>query len=483
MTFLSFTFIAFFAVVLIVLSLLNVGFIRNKVKNVNGLRHILLLVASYIFYGWWDWRFCGLLLLLTIVAYVTALNIQKNRENKIWIIIGVVLPLVILAFFKYFNFFAESVTAILGKDDWNLINIILPLGISFYTFQSMSYIIDVYRGKIRACDSFIKIALYISFFPQISSGPIVKASFFLPQLDEDRRTSINGFFQGAQIFIFGLIKKIVIADHLSIFVNEVFNKPDAFSGSTILLAIVSYSIQLYCDFSGYSDMAVGCAKCMGYDLPRNFNVPYLSKNVTEFWKRWHISLSTWLQEYLYISLGGNRKGKIRTYVNLILTMTLGGLWHGASWNFIIWGLLHGIALCVHKIYSKLRKNKIDNVVTSVLSVISTYLFVCVCWVFFRVESFGDAIKILGRVVRWENGIHQAFLWSIIAIIIVGIASVMAYLNGRKMPRENMKIGITEGYYPVMDLSKLISLIILFIVLGITLGIAYTESNPFIYSQF
>lgn len=483
MTFLSLSFIVFFAIVLVVLSLLNARFIRNRVKNVNRLRHILLLIASYVFYGWWDWRFCGLIFLLTIVAYVTALNIQKDRENKIWITIGVVLPLVILAFFKYFNFFVESVTTILGKDDWNLINIVLPLGISFYTFQSMSYIIDVYRGKIAACDSFIKIALYISFFPQIGSGPIVKASFFLPQLEEDRRTSVNGFFQGAQIFIFGLIKKVVIADHLSIFINEVFGKPDAFSSSTILLAIISYSIQLYCDFSGYSDMAVGCAKCMGYDLLRNFNVPYLSKNVTEFWKRWHISLSTWLQEYLYISLGGNRKGKIRTYVNLILTMTLGGLWHGASWNFIIWGLLHGIALCVHKIYSKFRKNKIENAVTNVLSVLGTYLFVCTCWVFFRVESFGDAIKILGRVVRWENGIHQAFLWSIIAIITVGIGSVMAYLNGRKIPSVNKKIGTTEGYYPVMDLSKLISLIILFIVLGITLGVAYTESNPFIYSQF
>jgi alginate O-acetyltransferase complex protein AlgI len=228
--------------------------------------------------------------------------------------------------------------------------IILPVGISFYTFQSLSYTIDVYRKKIVAEKDFLKLALYISFFPQLVAGPIVRASDFLPQLEEHRNVSLHNFKIGIQIGIFGLFKKVVIADWLSVFVDDVFSTPNAFHAMSILLAVIAYAIQIYFDFSGYSDMAIGCAKCLGYDFARNFNMPYISRNISEFWRRWHISLSSWLKEYVYIPMGGNRKGICRTYIHNMVTMLLGGLWHGADWTFVAWGGVHGIALCIHKVY-------------------------------------------------------------------------------------------------------------------------------------
>jgi alginate O-acetyltransferase complex protein AlgI len=305
-----------------------------------------------VFYGWWDWRFCLLMLLLTIVAYISAIQISKLPKTRLYIILGVAVPLVVLGIFKYFNFFVSSFMQIFGIRNVGSLNIILPIGISFYTFQSLSYIIDVYRRNIDAEKNFIKLALYIAFFPQLVAGPIVRASDFLPQLDEERNINFNNFKIGIQIFVFGLFKKIVIADWLSVFVDDVFRTPNVFHAISLILAIIAYSIQIYFDFSGYSDMAIGCAKCLGYDFVRNFNLPYISRNITEFWRRWHISLSSWLKEYLYIPLGGNRKGPIRTYVNNMLTMLLGGLWHGADLTFLAWGGAHGIALCVHKTYKK-----------------------------------------------------------------------------------------------------------------------------------
>jgi alginate O-acetyltransferase complex protein AlgI len=323
------------------------------------LRHVILLIASYIFYSWWDWRFCFLMIILTIVSFFSAIQIDKHPENKLFIFVGVIIPLTILGIFKYFNFFISSFVEIFGIRYVNSLNIILPVGISFYTFQSLSYTIDVYRKKINAEKDFIKLALYIAFFPQLVAGPIVRASDFLPQLEEERNINLDNFKIGIQIFVSGLFKKVVIADWLSVFVDDVFRTPSAFHAISLILAVIAYSIQIYFDFSGYSDMAIGCAKCLGYDFVRNFNLPYISRNITEFWKRWHISLSSWLKEYLYIPLGGNRKGGIRTYMNNMITMLLGGLWHGANWTFLAWGGAHGIALCIHKFYKKLF-GKIDS---------------------------------------------------------------------------------------------------------------------------
>jgi alginate O-acetyltransferase complex protein AlgI len=295
MTFSSISFFIFFTIVIFSMLITSI-----KIFSKQKLRHTILLIASYIFYGWWDWRFCSLMFVLTVVAYISAIQLDKQPRNKSYLFLGVVVPLVILGIFKYFNFFVSSFVGLFGIHNVSSLNIILPVGISFYTFQSLSYTIDVYRKKLKAEKSFIRLALYISFFPQLVAGLIVRASNFLPQLEEDRNINLNNFRIGIQIFSFGLFKKIVIADWLSVFVDDVFRTPDAFHAISLILAVIAYSIQIYFDFSGYSDMAIGCAKCLGYDFVRNFNLPYISRNITEFWRRWHISLSSWLKEYLYI---------------------------------------------------------------------------------------------------------------------------------------------------------------------------------------
>lgn len=325
MSFASIDFILFFLCTITVVVLIQKYF-GIKIKE------IFLLCVSYFFYGYWDWRFCFLLLFITICSYM----VSKKLNNRGVYLIGILVPLAVLGFFKYFNFFLDSISIVLGEDIGTL-KIILPVGISFYTFQALSYVIDVKRGKIKPESDFVKLALYLSFFPQLVAGPIVKAADFLPQLKEERKVTWNDISCGLQMFIFGLFKKIVLADRISVFVDDVFYAPSAFQWSTIVLAVISYSLQIYFDFSGYSDMAIGCAKCLGYDFKCNFNLPYISQNVTEFWRRWHISLSTWLREYIYIPLGGNKKGRCRQYINLFLTMLLGGLWHGASWTFVLWG--------------------------------------------------------------------------------------------------------------------------------------------------
>ena len=350
--FYPFFFIVFFAV-LIIESPFGIKIFKSNFQSV---KKILLLAASYIFYGYWDYRFCFLLLFLSASVFFCAKRLEKG---KIYTFIGIVLPLIILGFFKYFNFFTDSFLTVFNIKNSMSLNIILPVGISFYTFQSLSYIIDVKRKTIPAETNFIDLALYIAFFPQLVAGPIVKASEFLPQLKENRTITKSSVETGIQIFVFGLFKKVVLADNLAPFVDDAFSRTEIYSGFSILMAVIAYSFQIYFDFSGYSDMAIGCAKILGFDFSKNFNMPYISKNVSEFWKRWHISLSSWLQSYLYIPLGGNRKGTARTYINLLITMILGGLWHGANWTFIIWGLLHGTALCINKAFRKIFRHSKD----------------------------------------------------------------------------------------------------------------------------
>jgi len=480
MVFSSITFLIFFTIVAIIMAITNVNFLKERFgeKRLRTIKHIILLISSYIFYGWWDWRFCFLMFGLTYISYISAKIISQNGKYvKLFKFIGIVVPLVVLALFKYFNFFMDSVYDLFGLEGYSTLNIILPVGISFYTFQSMSYTIDVIRKNIPA-SSFLDVSLYIAFFPQLVAGPIVKAQEFIPQLKEERDISFRNLAKGLQIFLIGLFKKIVIADNLSVFVDQVFAKPAAFHSITIILAVISYSIQIYFDFSGYSDMAIGSAKCLGYDFNRNFNLPYIAKNVSEFWKRWHISLSTWLQEYLYIPLGGNRKGKVRTYLNLLATMVIGGLWHGASWNFVIWGALHGVALCVHKIFASFKKCKKKNILTSLFSVIATYLFVCVCWVPFRSTNTSVTLEIIKRMFIWQNGIIHIYSWTIIALFVLLVGTVVAIVNSKK---NNCKI--ISGFYPILNLNKFTSWLIVFLFAGIIIGLAYTNSNPFIYFQF
>lgn len=474
----SFTSIQFIILFLATLAVLSVSGLFHSPKA-RIFRHVYLLVASYVFYGWWDWRFCFLMLLLTVVAYSTAKHLDKERYRRLAITVGIAVPLLILAFFKYTNFFLDSFVSAFGIENMRSLNIILPVGISFYTFQSMSYTIDVYRKKIKPA-KLLDVALYISFFPQLVAGPIVKAQDFLPQLEQDRRVTLKGLEAGLQIFVMGMFKKIVLADRLSVFVDDVFAAPAAFSSLTVILAVISYALQIYFDFSGYSDMAIGCARCMGYDLQRNFNLPYLSKNPSEFWKRWHISLSTWLQEYLYIPLGGNRKGKTRTYINLMLTMILGGLWHGASWTFVIWGTLHGLALCVHKAVAKSRRDK-KHLPAPVLILINN-IFVCLCWIFFRADRFGTALCVLNKIFIWSGGVQQIYFWLIFAVVIEILYVIWCAVMSKKHPEENGRFTL-NAYYFRHDLSTVKGLFLFFLEIMAVIGLAYTGGSPFIYFQF
>jgi len=471
MTFASLTFIVFFAFVIVLQGITNVRTVKEKFGDrVYFVRHMILLIASYIFYGWWDWRFCFLILFVTFTAYLAGLY----HQNKVVLISAIGVVLVVLGIFKYYNFFVQSFCQVFSISNAGTLSIILPVGISFYTFQAISYIADVHLGKVTAEQNFVNVALYIAFFPQLVAGPIVKASEFLPQLSEDRNVSIKNLEIGLQIFVFGLFKKIVLADNLSVYVDEVFRYPTVFSAGTIALAVISYAMQIYFDFSGYSDMAIGSAKCLGYDFSRNFNMPYISRNVSEFWKRWHISLSTWLKEYLYIPLGGNRKGKIRTYLNLMLTMALGGLWHGANWTFIVWGSLHGIALCVHKIFAS--KDRKQSVIQNILYVVATDIFVCFCWIFFRADNISTAFVIIQRMFLFSRGVSHLYSWTFVSLILMIICHLSAY-------QKNTSKKFCNGYYGIMNLNKISSLIVWFVFLGLTIGLAYTGASPFIYFQF
>jgi alginate O-acetyltransferase complex protein AlgI len=344
----------------------------------------------------------------------------------------------------------------------------------------MSYTLDVYRKQVACEKNFVKLALYISFFPQLVAGPIVKSKDFIHQLYEDRNINWSNFKTGIQIFVFGLFKKIVIADNISICVDAVFGLPQKFNAISIIMAVIGYSIQIYCDFSGYSDMAIGSSKILGYDLMRNFNMPYVAKNISTFWKRWHISLSTWLQEYLYISLGGNRKGEVRTYINLFLTMLIGGLWHGASWTFVAWGALHGVALCIHKIWMKLArhdKNYKGTVIGNICSAAVTYVFVCFCWIFFRAENFEVAKNVILGIATWQSGIMYISFWTILGIICVFVSTLCACI------RSLVKKTEIEGFYLTVNLESVFGLVALFVSIGACLMLAYTGSSPFIYFQF
>lgn len=472
MSFVSMAFLLLFAV----------SYLGSKLSKTREQKHIVLLLASYVFYGYWDVRFLLLLILQTYISYILAKQIARATEQKrakTFMLIGVSISLAILGFFKYFNFFVESFAQLFGISSLGTLNIILPVGISFYTFQALSYLIDVYRKQLKACDRFLNISLYISFFPQLVAGPIVRASDFLPQLDEDRPMTRENLVEGMQIFLFGLIKKVVIADRLAVCVDAAFASPASYSGLSLFLAVVAYSIQIYCDFSGYSDMAIGVAKTFGYDLCKNFDMPYLSRNPTELWQRWHISLSTWLRDYLYIPLGGNRKGKVRTKINLMLTMLLGGLWHGANWQMVLWGALHGGALVVHKTVreqSNRRGIHIHNVwlkrIVSVVSVIATYLFTCLCWVFFRAQSFPDAITILSRIVTGAGGIRY---YSVFTFVFAGVIAIATAIGAVKNQR--------HGFYPVLDLSKFWNKVILILAILLTLMFFYAGDTAFIYFQF
>lgn len=467
MIFSSLAFFAFFSVVLIFLRLVS----SNRVKR--G----FLLAASYLFYGFWDWRFLGLMFVVTWANYVFGMRIAAQEAagpRKRWMVGSLVFNLGVLAAFKYFNFFIDSANTLLASAGirFGALDIILPVGISFIVFEVISYTIDIYRRELQPVRSLWELALLVAFFPHLVAGPILKPKHFLPQINGDIRVTAENLVVGGQIFLIGLLKKVLIADRLAMFVDPVFQNPQAYSTTTIWLAIFAYALQIYCDFSGYTDMAIGSARCMGFHIPQNFNLPYVSRSITEFWRRWHISLSSWLRDYLYISLGGNRKGAVRMYVNLMIVMLLGGLWHGASWNFVVWGALHGAALVLHKLWTDFGPSQALRGLRAwaVASWAMTFLFTCTAWVFFRAPDFDTAATILQKMYFAPDptGINWYSTGFILAVpLMLGLEAV----SKRAMAGEVLSL---------RRFSHVFALV--FALLGLLL-LAPQNSAPFIYFQF
>lgn len=371
-----------------------------------------LLLASYVFYGSWDWRFLGLIFVSTAVDYLVGMGLGQSddtRRRKHLLVVSMVTNLGILGVFKYYGFFIGSMAALLESFGFQahtpVLQIVLPVGISFYTFQTMSYTIDVYRRRIDPTRDPLTFALYVAYFPQLVAGPIERAHHLLPMLAAPRQVRWLDIAVGFELVVIGFFKKVAVADTLGPLVDSRFADPGLVSGMDLLITTYLFAFQIYGDFSGYSDIARGTSRFFGVDLMRNFNQPYLSQSITEFWRRWHISLSTWLRDYLYISIGGNRRGPGRTYVNLMVTMLLGGLWHGANWTFVIWGGLHGAYLAVHKAFLSLNGTgkpvRDMRFWPGLLKVFVTFQLVCLTWVFFRAADFSSAIDILTRILTWS----------------------------------------------------------------------------------
>jgi len=360
------------------------------------LRNLIVVVASYVFYSWWDYRFTALLLFTSTLDFTVARLMERaagpSRKQAL-LAISVVINLGVLAVFKYFNFFRESFEALLASFGWGAHwqgwQIVLPVGISFYTFQSMSYVVDVYRGKIAASRDYIQYLAYVSFFPQLVAGPIERGANLLPQFARTLKITAADVELGIWLVIWGLFKKVALADNLAPLVELVYQHA-APSGPVVVLGTLAFGLQIYCDFSGYSDIACGLAKLLGFRLMVNFNLPYFAPNVREFWRRWHISLSTWLRDYLYVPLGGNRSGAVRTYLNLGLTMLLGGLWHGAALTFVLWGLWHGLGLIAHRWWEQHRPWR--RPLPLWVGWLGTQLFVLYGWMLFRAGSLDQVIE-------------------------------------------------------------------------------------------
>src|SRR6266404_1383252 len=370
-----------------------------------------LLVASYFFYGWWDWRFLCLMIASTLIDYFIAIKIADTEDRRVrraLLTLSLIVNFSILGFFKYFNFFADSLVASLSTlgihASMPLLRIILPPGISFYTFQEVAYIVDVYKGKLPPSRSFLDYGLFISLFPHLIAGPIQRPSHLLPQVQKPRQWDSEKGFDGLLLILEGLFRKCVIADNCALIANAAFG--GAFgrpSLPVLLLGTYAFAWQIYGDFSGYSSIARGCAQLMGFHFMVNFRQPYLAESMQDFWRRWHISLSTWLRDYLYIPLGGNRNGERQTYRNLMLTMLLGGLWHGANWTFVIWGGLHGSALAAERLLMGAREvvGSSANFIARWGRRVIIFNLVCLAWIFFRVPSFSGAWEQLAGLATWQ----------------------------------------------------------------------------------
>jgi len=459
---------------------LFLGFIAiySVVYKHNKLKNIYLTLFSIYFYYKSSGLYFILLLITAVVDYNLAKQISRTndaRKRTFYLVISLCVNLGMLVYFKYTNFFLSMVYDVVNKP-LDPLNIFLPVGISFFTFQSLSYTIDIYRRNIEPVKDISEFAFFVTFFPQMVAGPIVRASVFLPQVRKTPFVTKEDFGKAVFLICIGLFKKAIISDYISInFVDRIFDNPALYTGLENLFGVYGYALQIYCDFSGYTDMAIGIALLLGYKLPVNFNSPYQSASITEFWRRWHISLSTWLRDYLYISLGGNRKGKIRTYINLMITMLLGGLWHGAALRFVIWGALHGIGLSFEKFintFFSIPKNKL----TRILGVLITFHFVCFSWIFFRADNMTVVKSVLIQITTaFHPEIFADFVKGYPYILILMIVGYLLHFVPSGIENYSQQLVVKSPF--VLKVAYL--LVIVFVVIQIK----SSEIQPFIYFQF
>ena len=472
-------FLIFFLLVLVFLSVLK----QRKTQIA------ILLLASYVFYAWWNVLLLAPILFSTLWDFFSARQIYKSTSpviRKRWLLTSLTVDLGMLAWFKYYNFFIGSFNDLFAfagiKHSLPVLNIILPVGISFYTFEAISYAVDVYKGKCKPCNNLIEFALYLAYFPHLVAGPILRPWDFLPQITKKLTITKANFQNGTHLFLVGLFKKVLIADNLALFSDSILSKPQGQSSLVIMIATLAFGVRIYCDFSGYTDMGCGISKIIGIDLPINFNRPYFAQNIQEFWHRWHISLSTWLRDYLYIPLGGSRTGK--AHVNLMITMVLGGLWHGAAWNFVIWGGYQGGLLVVHKMVTR-QLQKSSGIQTflgspggTIASVLLTQYFVFMGWILFYVTSVPDLIYCVKKYLLFDfnlsvggMGFGQTRPFTTIFLLIIFWTSQIVSAK-------------TGGYDKVLNNLTPAQRVLSYATLGIFLFILWPLTDiPFIYFQF
>ena len=444
----------------------------------------ILLVASFYFYASWNQWLALIIGVSTTIDYFVAKGIQASdnpRRRKLLLSVTIIGNLSLLCYFKYANFFLHSVEEALhamgSTSSLPVLQVILPIGISFYTFEAINYGVDVYRRHVPAERNLAHFMLFITFFPHLVAGPIVRARDFLPQINRRKHWDWARMQLGVQFFLMGLFKKLAVADRMALFADPVFAHPEQYRTTAVWLAVLAYSLQIYCDFSGYTDMALGTAHMLGFKLAQNFNMPYASANISEFWRRWHISLSSWLRDYLFIPLGGSRGTSWQTNRNLLITRTLGGLWHGASWTFVVWGVMHGVVLIAHRYFRAFcqARPKIDGALLTppgtALRIALTFFTVSLAWIFFRATTFTTAMAMLGRMFTAQQGLGPPMakesLWVLTAVIVA--AHVIA-LNGL------WKKWSVRMPAPMLGMSYAL-------LLTITLVLAPDAGKAFIYFQF
>lgn len=447
------------------------------------LQNVLLLVASYYFYACWDWRFLFLLMFSTGLDYFTGLKMHDAPNpglKKFWFWLSIAINVGFLGVFKYYNFFAESFAELVATfgfqaNFWTL-QVILPVGISFYTFHGLSYVIDIYKNRIEPERNIVDYSLFVSYFPLLVAGPIERATHLLPQIKRQRHFNYSQAMEGCKQIIWGLFKKVVIADNCAFFVNKLFEDSTLYSGPELWLGAVLFAFQIYGDFSGYSDIALGTSKLFGIELLRNFNFPYFSKDIADFWRRWHISLSTWFRDYLYIPLGGSQGGKIMRLRNTLIIFLVSGFWHGANWTFIIWGLIHALLFIPLLLTDSNRNNLISKGyrINDIPKVVLTFLLVCLAWVFFRADTVGEAIQYIGGMFNFESLSLDYFYKNSRYLLTTAICLfsifVLVAIELKHIVKGHQNLRLSKG-------------IIIFILLLIFFMGSFKNQTDFIYFQF